>query len=66
VNEKIERAIKDHETLGKLFSDKLQSECGDDINFKWSSYDESIDFHIARKDGLEDREHKEQAKISQQ
>lgn len=53
LNEKIERTMKDYETLGKLLSDRLQSESGDDVNCKWDSYDEHIDFHIAGKRGLQ-------------
>ena len=41
VNEKLERTLKDYETLGKVFSDKLQSEVGYHHS-KMASYDEYI------------------------
>ncbi|HKG87021.1 MAG TPA: hypothetical protein VKA95_01745, partial [Nitrososphaeraceae archaeon] len=40
VKEKIERTLTDYETLGKIFSDKLQSECGNIP--KWTSCNEYI------------------------
>jgi hypothetical protein len=57
-HEKLTRAVKDHETLGKLLSDKLCSESGYTSSHKWSSYDEKIDFHISRKYGLKEGEEK--------
>jgi hypothetical protein len=41
VNEKLERTLKDYETLGRIFSDRLQSEVGYDT-CKWTSYNESV------------------------
>jgi hypothetical protein len=41
VNEKLERTLKDYETLGKIFSDRLQSEVGYET-YKWTSHNEYI------------------------
>jgi hypothetical protein len=62
-NEKLARAVKDHEILGKLLSDTFGSESGYSDSCEWSSYEENIDFHIQREHGLPEEEEK-QAKIS--
>jgi hypothetical protein len=47
-NEKLERAVVDLETLGKLLSDKLCSESGYASYHKWTSCDEKICFCLPR------------------
>ena len=49
VDEKLARAIKDYETLGKLLSDDLSYESDYTNSSKWTSYNENIGYELWRR-----------------